>query len=135
MTDKYTIEPFGPPIREWKNSDLSEVTYSSLVLRAVVYLGENQEHEDRFLEIVFKGPRGFRYLDEGDLLPYWRSGTIDQSNHLVHEVKCGGWAEQEVRSGMLNVTDAVGLHREWLIVSDNGCLSVISTKEPVIRFL
>lgn len=135
MIQTYVVETFGPPIPNLKNSDLCEVTFSSLVLRALIALGETEDSEDRFLEIVFKGPRGFRYLDEGDLLPYWRSKAFDNSNHLVHEVERGGWAEQEENNGMLNVTAAIGSHREWLVVSSNGCLSVISTTEPLIRFL
>jgi hypothetical protein len=135
MSQTYIVETFGPPIPNLKNSDLCEVTFSSLVLHALIQLSANDDDEDRFLEIVFKGPRGFRYLDEGDLLPYWRSKAFDNSSHLVHEVKRGGWAEQEEQSGMLNVTAAIGSHREWLVVSSNGCLSVIATTEPLIRFL
>jgi len=135
MNQAYIAETFGPPIPNLQNSDLCEVTFSSLVLRALIQLSKNDDDEDRFLEIVFKGPRGFRYLDEGDLLPYWRSNAFDNSSHLVHEVKCGGWTEQEEQNGMLNVTAAIGSCREWLVVSSNGCLSVIATTEPFIRFL
>jgi hypothetical protein len=135
MSQAYIVETFGPAVQNLRNSDLCDVTFSLMVLRAVVHLGEDENHQDRLLEIVFKYPRGFRYLDEGDLLPYWRSGAFDNSQHLVHEIKRGGWAEQEKQNGMLNVTAAVGLHREWLIVSSNGCLNVISTVEPIIRLL
>jgi hypothetical protein len=135
MTETYVAETFGPPIPNLKNSDLCEVPFSFLVLRAVVHLGQDEDEEDRFLEIVFKSARGFRYLDEGDLLPYWSSAAFDNSNHLVHEIKQGGWAEQEEKNGMLNTTTAFGLPREWLIVSSNGCLNVISTVEPLVRFL
>lgn len=135
MNEAYVVETFGPPVENLGNSDLCEVTLSLMLLRAVVHLGEDDNHQDRLLEIVFKYPRGFRYLDEGDLLPYWTSTAFDNSKHLVHEIKRGGWAEQEEQNGMLNVTAAVGLHREWLIASSNGCLNVISTVEPIIRFL
>ena len=135
MNQTYIVEKFGPPIPNLRTSDLCDVSLSSMVLRAIVDLGEDENHEDRLLEIVFKYSKGFRYLDEGDLLPYWRSGAFDNSEHLIHEIKRGGWAEQEEQNGMLNVTAAVGLHREWLIVSSNGCLNVISTVEPLVRFL
>jgi hypothetical protein len=36
---------------------------------------------------------------------------------------------------MLSVTAAVAAHREWLVVSSNGCLNVISKAEPLIRLL
>lgn len=135
MSETYVVEAFGPPIPTLKNSDLCEVTFSFFVLRAVVHLGNGEDEEDRFLEIVFKSAGGFRYLDEGDLLPYWSSGAFDNSNHLVHEIKRGGWAEQEAKNGMLNTTAAFGPPREWLIVSSNGCLNVISTVEPLVRLL
>jgi hypothetical protein len=61
MTETYVAETFGPPIPNLKNSDLCEVTFSFLVLRAVVHLGQDEDEEDRFLEIVFKSARGFRY--------------------------------------------------------------------------
>jgi hypothetical protein len=135
MNQTYVVETFGPPIPNLRNSDLCDVTLSLMVLRTIVHVGEDENHQDRLLEIVFKYPRGFRYLDEGDLLPYWRSGAFDNSKHLVHEIKRGGWAEQEEKNGMLNVTAAAGSHREWLVVSSNGCLNVISTVEPLVRFL
>jgi hypothetical protein len=135
MSERYAAETFGLSIPDFKNSDLCEVMLSFSVLRAVVYLGKGADDEDRFLEIVFKSTRGFRYLDEGDLLPYWSSKAFDNSSHLVHEIKRGGWAEQEAKNGMLNTTAAFGPPREWLIVSHNGCLNVISADEPLVRLL
>lgn len=86
-------------------------------------------------EVTFTAPRGFRYLDEGDLLCYWRSGAFETSRYLVFEIKSGGWADQEEQNGMLDVTAAVGTYREWLIVSSNACLNVISAVEPLVGFL
>ena len=135
MSGAYVFEKFGPPISGLKNSDLCEVKLSFSGLRALVHLGKGADEEDRFLEVVFKSTRGFRYLDEGDLLPYWSSGAVENSKHLVHEIKRGGWAEQEEKNGMLNTTAAFGPPREWLIVSSNGCLNVISVEEPLVRLL
>lgn len=135
MSETYVFETSGLPIPDLKDSDLCEVMLSFSVLRAVLHLGKGADEEDRFLEVVFKHTRGFRYLDEGDLLPYWSSGAVDNSKHLVHEIKRGGWAEQEGKNGMLNTTAAFGPPREWLIVSSNGCLNVISVEEPLVRLL
>jgi hypothetical protein len=131
----YVVEPFGPPISELKSSDLCDLSLGFAGLRVAVHLGEDEDANDRFVEIVFTAPRGFRYLDEGDLLPYWGSGAFDTSRHLVFEIKRGGWAEQEEQSGMFNVTAAVGTFREWFIASSSACLNVISTAEPLIRIL
>jgi hypothetical protein len=135
MESTYTVEPVGPSIPEPKNSDLIDLSLGFSGLRVAVNLGEDVHGSDQFLEIMFTSPRGFRYLDEGDLLPYWRSGAFDTSRFLIFEIKSGGWAKQEEQNGMLNVTAAVGTFREWLIVSSNACLNVISAVEPIIRFL
>jgi len=135
MTSEYIVEPFGPPIPDLQSSDLCDLSLGLAGLRVAVHLGHHEDENDRFAEIVFTAPRGFRYLDEGDLLPYWSSGAFDTSRHLVFEIKRGGWAEQEQRSGMFNVTAAVGTFREWFIASSNGCLNVISSVEPLIRIL
>jgi hypothetical protein len=134
MVSSYVVAPFGPPIPNLKNSDLCDLTLGFSGLRVAVSLGENEHRDDRFIEIVFTAPRGFRYLDEGDLLPYWKSKAFDTSQHLIFEIKSGGWVAEEERSGMLNVTSAVGTNREWFIASSNACLNVISTIEPLVRY-
>lgn len=93
MSKTYVVEKFGPLIPNLKNSDLCEVTFTFLVLRAMIHLGQDENENDLFLEVMFKSTQGFRYLDEGDLLPYWSSSAFDNSSHLVHEIKQGGWAE------------------------------------------
>lgn len=135
MALEYTVKPFGPPIPDLKSSDLCDLSLGFAGLRVAVHLGEDEDANDKFVEVVFTAPRGFRYLDEGDLLPYWRSGAFDTSRHLVFEIERGGWAEQEERSGTLNVTAAVGTFREWFVASSNGCLNVLSAVEPLIRIL
>lgn len=135
MASKYIVETFGPPILKLKNSDLCDLSVGFSGLRVAVHLGEDEQGNDQFIDIVFTAPGGFRYLDEGDLLPYWSSKAFDTSNYLVFEIKRGGWAEQEEQSGMLNTTRAFGTYREWFIVSSNACLNVISEVEPLVRFL
>ena len=135
MGSTYIVETFGPQIANLKNSDLCDLSLGFSGLRVAVCLGEDEQGNDRFVEIVFTAPRGFRYLDEGDLLPYWRSDAFDTSRYLVFEIRRGGWIEQEERSGMVNVTSAVGTYREWFITSSNACLNVISAAEPLVRLL
>lgn len=102
-------------------------------LRVAVCLGEDEQGNDRYVEIVFTAPRGFRYLHEGDLLPYWHSNAFDTSRYLVVEIKRGGLIEQDERSGMVNVTSAVGTCREWFITRSNACLNATSAAEPPLR--
>lgn len=135
MGSPLIVETFGPPVPNLRISDLCDLSLGFSGLRVAVCLGEDEHGDDRFVEIVFTAPRGFRYLDEGDLLPYWRTNAFDTSRYLVFEIKRGGWIEQEEQSGMLNVTAAIGTYREWFITSSNACLNVISAVEPLVRFL
>jgi len=135
MVPTYYVESFGPPILNLKRSDLCDIALGFSGLRIAVGLGEDEFGNNRFVEIVFKAPRGFRYLDEGDLLPYWDSKAFDTSRYLVFEIKSGGWIAQEEQHGMLNVTSAVGTYREWFVASSNACLNVISVDGPLVRFL
>lgn len=135
MSAKYIVESFGPPIPDMGPTDLCDLSLGFSGLRLAVLIGRDEQENDLFVEIVFTTIRGFRYLDEGDLLFYWRSGAFDTANYLVFEIKAGGWAEQEVGNGMLDTTAAVGAYREWFIVSGNACVNVISVGEPLIRFL
>lgn len=83
----YIVEPFGPPIPDLGNSDLCDLVLGLSGLRATVHLGRDNQEKDRFIEVTFTVPRGFRYLDEGDLLPYWRGQAFNTSAYLVFEIK------------------------------------------------
>lgn len=135
MGSPYIVEAFGPPVPNLKVSELCDLSLGLSGLRVAVDVGDDEHGESRFVEILFKHPRGFRYLDEGDLLPYWRSGAFDTARYLVFEIKGGGWTEQEEQGGMLNVTAAVGTYREWFVASSNACLNVLSAVEPLVRSL
>lgn len=128
------VEHFGPSIPGVKQTYIDGLTLDASGLRLVVFVGE-LESENRYLEVLFTDPRGFRYLDEGDLLPYWETGAFRISDQVVFEIKEGGWLEQEEHAGLLNVTAAVGGHREWFIPTSSACLNVISRSAPIVRLL
>jgi hypothetical protein len=131
------LAPFGSPMPGARLADMVEVHLGQSGLRVVLTAGKDTNGDDQFIEITFTVPRGFRYLDEGDLLPYWRTANHNPS-HNVYEVSAGGWAEQEISVGMLTSTGALGAatgYREGLVTSVNGCLNVIARCEPLIRLL
>src|SRR6478672_2311152 len=109
--------------------DIVELSLGPSGLRIII-AAFVKDDDDEYLEAYFYNPRGFRYLDEGDLLAYWRSGAFAPRSHCIFEIASGGWMEQERTQGMLNTTDAVGLFREWFIVTTNGCLNVITNTPP-----
>jgi hypothetical protein len=78
--------------------------------------------------LEFRFPRGFRVLDEGDLLEFWRDGKAQGS--FLFEVVQGGWFDLEAqRSGFIyprgNVT-------EYLVVGEDKCVSVLALEPPQI---
>jgi len=79
--------------------------------------------------LTFGGVRGFRMLDEGDLLELWNPDTRAES--WLWQVEKGGWFDLEsIRNGF--VSGATGGYNEFLILGVNECVSVISHDEPTI---
>jgi hypothetical protein len=119
---------------EGGRADIVEFSFGPSGLRIVVSFLD--EDSDLYQEIVFPEVRGFRSLDEGDLVPYWKSGVFSNSRHSVFEIASGGWMEQEIQTpGMLATTHAVGWYREWFVVSMDQCVNVIAKDPPLIRRL
>ncbi|HEY0502982.1 MAG TPA: hypothetical protein VGD42_05740 [Lysobacter sp.] len=125
--------PFGCGYSFKRESDIVELSYSASGLRVVIVTNRTDTEGTCFVEYLFKRPRGFRVLDEGDLIRYWESGAFRADRHL-YEVTSGGWKAQEIEiAGMLSVTDDVGGYREWFIATTNRCANVLSVREPEIR--
>jgi hypothetical protein len=83
------------------------------------------------IQFTFDGPRGFRLLDEGDLIRYWESRKFEPGYHLF-ELTAGGWREQETTlPGMLSVSDAIGA-REWFVATTNQCMNVLAADPPTV---
>jgi hypothetical protein len=76
--------------------------------------------------VAFDGVRGFRCLDEGDLLDFWDHLTIRDG--WFFEILEGGWRDLEAhRPGFLS---KILEFREYLIISDNLCVSILTKIEP-----
>jgi len=83
------------------------------------------------LEITFHQPIGFRCLDEGDLLEFWDNSEI--TNNWIVEIHNSGWLEQESnRKGFLSRTSEL---REFLVMGQNDCISVLDTNSPNIKLI
>lgn len=78
--------------------------------------------------ISFTRPRGFRCLDEGDLLRYWEHDAIVGST-LV-EILDGGWLTDESH-GHLDLS-AHAQFREFLIMDTDTCITVLALSPPEI---
>lgn len=130
---RLAAEPVGSLYKTRVESDISELSLGITGLRVVVDTTAPGSNESVLVEYHFEVPRGFRFLDEGDLLRYWASNVFTHGYHLF-EVKSGGWLEQEEQlPGMLSVTLAVGTFREWFICTTGRCVNVLSVNPPLIR--
>ena len=86
------------------------------------------ETPERLGKVTFRYPRGFRILDESDLLEYWPKFSL--SNGWLYKISKGGWKDLELkRQGFieeLHLDDS-----EYFIVGVNDCVSVLCRHEPI----
>ncbi len=128
---RFEVEPRGKQYRFDQESDVTEIMYTYSGLRIVVVAATSM-FSNVLLEVYFSNVRGFRFLDEGDLLAYWIDKAFD-SNHHVYKILSGGWSNGEViETGILDVSKGFEVE-EWFVVTTNGCLSILSGIEPRIE--
>ena len=131
---KLEAQPLGNQYRlDAKESDIVEVLNSLGGMRIVVSTWIDEINQ-RLLEISFRRVRGYRYLDEGDLLSYWENEKL-RTPHHVYEITSGGWVNGEaLEPGILDVSKAFEI-REWFIATTNGCMNVLSADPPELKEL
>jgi len=83
---------------------------------------------DRQVKLIFEDLRGFRALDEGDLLEFW--DKYHSGNGWLWEVQSGGWLDLE-RHRETFITTHFDV-REFLVVTGDFCVSVFSRLTPQI---
>jgi|SaaInlStandDraft_1057018.scaffolds.fasta_scaffold173717_1 hypothetical protein len=78
-------------------------------------------------QVLFRTPIGFRALDEGEMLNFpW--DKLNVANQYVFHVSDGGWLDIEISHG--NIVMDSDILEEYLIKTDNECVSVISHFPP-----
>ena len=118
---------------EKSSSDISELDFSNSGLRIVVITSPRGSLQHLWLEYYFPRVRGFRLLEEIDLMRYWETNQFSSDHHLF-EITFGGWLDQESQlPGMIE--HSIGARREWFIRTTNGSANVISGEQPLIREL
>ena len=127
-------QPLGNEYRfDGKESDIVEVidTFSGLRLIVSTWIDSINETQ---LEVYFRRVRGYRYLDEGDLIAYWKTEAF-RSPHHVYEITKGGWVTGEtVESGTLEIAKTFEL-REWFVCTTNGCMNILAAMPPELKDL
>lgn len=127
----FEVIAMGREYSQKQESDIVEVSDGVVGLRIVV-IAAVDTFNSIYVEYHFRHPRGYRFLDEGDLLRYWDETAFNTGHHL-YEIRKGGWLTGEfVESGVLSVSQESGAG-EWFIATSNGCMNVISADAPFIR--
>ncbi len=76
--------------------------------------------------IIFESPRGFRLLDEADLLECWPHFSSDKG--WFFKINSGGWlAHESKRNGFAEEMHSLDI--EYFIAGEDDCISVIMRRE------
>lgn len=122
---KVCAEPVGTGHRFHATVYLSDVRYDTDKLAVTLTC----PYERLGAMVTFTEVAGFRLLDEGNLLEFWPACAADRG--WLFQISENGWfAQESIRSGFL-AGGALNLV-EYLVVSTNDCLSVMTGATPTI---
>ncbi|MBO3270653.1 hypothetical protein [Hymenobacter defluvii] len=119
-------------IATFVNPVVAGLDYRIKTRELIIYYHSNGD-EDVDYHIVFKNPRGFKLLDEGDMINYWEvlwKMKLLPVNALF-EVQSGGWLDMEDDAG--GFTSKILDCQEFLITGQDDCVSVLSFDVPTIK--
>ncbi|MEH6783857.1 MAG: hypothetical protein V7688_08255 [Alcanivorax jadensis] len=106
--------------------EVTDVEYDLYILRLTLKF----ESLDGPVYVEFDGVKGFRVLDEGDLLEFWDERV--RADGWLWNVQEGGWQDLERnREGFLSRPDEG--YKEYLICGVDDCVSILSFGPPLIR--
>lgn len=106
--------------------ELASIHFDQWILTVSLRTYNSSSAVNGMVALVFTEVRGFRYLDEGDMLNYpWPENA---ATSYFHEMVHGGWKEQEEKYG----NALPGISAEYLISTANECLCVIANQQPVV---
>ena len=125
VIDKSQVKPFQPAQAYDGLPEISDISFDLWFLTITVYFQQIVKP----VYIKFDGIRGFRVLDEGDLLEFWNPEL--RADGWLWIVEKGGWFDLEsTRNGF--VSGVTGGYSEFLILGENECVSVITEGSPEI---
>jgi len=129
------VEPVSSFCRWSTVAGISELQYSALGLRVVVSAPEFSalaDFGDSFVDVLFPAARAFRCVDGGDLeSELERQGPGGPGGYLVYRVISGGWLDAAPEGSFIH--SKLTEEKEWLVVSQDLCVSVIGSVDPLIR--
>jgi len=106
--------------------ELASINFDQWILAVSLRTYSSSDKVNGMVALVFTEVRGFRYLDEGDMLNYpWPENATAS---YFHKMTRGGWKEQEEKYG----NAVMGIGTEYLISTENECLCVLANQDPVV---
>ncbi len=127
MHPTFVSRGFGERLGVSYVCDIEAVIFDQHGLRIYVARGRNEQDIVSGLVVEFADANRFRCLDEVDISSYTGTPGFVFGYNVV-EVFQGGWSAE--------CDDLIGINygrREWLVVTGNLCVSVLSEEEPRIR--
>lgn len=104
--------------------EITNVSYDLWTVRITLYFPGKISP----VYLIFKDLRGFRILDEGNLLEFWTPEA--RTAGWIWRVITGGWiALEKMRDGYLD-GHYENERSEYLVVGLNSCVSIISSSDP-----
>lgn len=127
MKSSTALETFTP-IEDVGHVEISFVTYDQWILTiGVRHYGKKDGRVVGMSHVIFEQPEGFRVLDEGCMLQFpW--AKLSKSRSYIHVVESGGWLGIEESAGNLHLPATA---KEYVVISDNDCVSVLAYKNPI----
>jgi hypothetical protein len=132
QTFKMIIEKIGNQYLTGKESDVIDFKFTATGLNIIVMTWNLKGNESR-LEFDFEGYRGFRYLDEVDLMHYWRDPAFSGGFYHLYKILKGGWKSGEHGTDESFYSCIITGLQEFLIVTANGCINILAFDDPTIK--
>ena len=106
--------------------ELASINFDQWILTVSLRTYGSSGEVNGMVALVFTEVRGFRCLDEGDMLNYpWPENA---ASSYFHKMEPGGWQEQEEKYG----NAVMGIGAEYLVATENECLCVLASRDPVV---
>lgn len=107
--------------------EVAAVNYDQWILTVALRLYSTSDQTvSGMVHVIFDEPEGFRVLHEDAMLRFpWPKPS--ESRSFVHKVGSGGWLEMEQKAGNIHLPDGAS---EYIIVTNNECVSVIAYADP-----
>ncbi len=111
---------------EISHIELASLNFDQWILTVALRAYSKDQSVHGMVHVIFKEARGFRYLNEGDMLMY--PFPEDCVRKYVQLIEGNGWSKQEEKFGNMVTID----HQEYLVATINECLSVLSFGKPIV---